>query len=249
MAVPASRQALKDYALRKLGDPVIEVNVDDIQVEDAIDDALQFFSEYHFDGVQKVYLKHQVTQSDVDNEYIDMDAIDSRVVSVLRMFEIQTHSTNLFDVSYQLSLNDFFGTFTPGTMTNYTITKQHLQMLSDILDPSKNFRFSRVTNRLYIDMDWENDVEIGNYIVIEAYTSLDPQTYPEIYSDRLLKKYVTALIKKQWGMNLIKFEGVQLPGGVAFNGSRILDEAKEEIDKIEEQVGDLYELPPDFMVG
>jgi len=106
-----------------------------------------------------------------------------------------------------------------------------------------------VTNKLHVDMDWENDVEVGNYIVIEAYTALDPQTYPEIYSDRLLKKYVTALIKKQWGMNLIKFEGIQLPGGVAFNGSRILDEAKEEIDKIEEQVGDLYELPPDFMVG
>jgi hypothetical protein len=134
-------------------------------------------------------------------------------------------------------------------MTNYTITKQNLAMISQILDPAKNFRFSRVTNKLYIDMDWENDVEVGNYIVIEAYTALDPQTYPEIYSDRLLKKYVTALIKKQWGMNLIKFEGVQLPGGVAFNGSRILDEAKEEIDKIEEQVGDLYELPPDFMVG
>jgi hypothetical protein len=134
-------------------------------------------------------------------------------------------------------------------MTNYTITKQNLAMIGQILDPAKNFRFSRVTNKLYIDMDWENDVEVGNYIVIEAYTSLNPQTYPEIYSDRLLKKYVTALIKKQWGMNLIKFEGVALPGGVSFNGGRILDEAKEEIDKIEEQVGDLYELPPDFMVG
>ena len=249
MAVPASRQALKEYSLRQLGAPVIEVNVDDIQIEDAVDDALQFFAEYHFDGVQKTFLKHVITADDVTNEYIDMDAIDSRVVSIVRMFELATHSMNMFDVSYQLALNDFFGTFTPGTMTNYTITKQNLAMIGQILDPAKNFRFSRVTNKLYIDMDWPNDVEVGNYIIIEAYTALDPQTYPEIYSDRLLKKYVTALIKKQWGMNLIKFEGVQLPGGVAFNGSRILDEAKEEIDKIEEQVGDLYELPPDFMVG
>ena len=249
MSQPTSRQSLKDYALRKLGAPVIDINVDDSQVEDCLDDALQFFAEYHFDGVQIRYHKHQITATDITNGYLDMDAIDPRVVSVIRAFEINTHTTNMFDVSYQLALNDFFGTFTPGSLTNYTITKQHLATIQQILDPEKRLRFSRVENKLYIDMDWDEDVEEGNYIIIECYTSLDPQTYTEIYNDRLLKRYLTSLVKKQWGNNLIKFEGVQLPGGAQFNGGRILDEAKEELDKIEEQVHDMYELPPDFYTG
>ena len=249
MAKPTSRQTLKDYALRRLGAPVIDINVDDSQVEDALDDALQFFAEYHFDGVEKVYLKHQVTSSDITNGYLDMDSIDSNVISVIKMFNLSVNSINMFDVSYQLALNDFFGTFTPGTLTNYTITKQHLEMLEDILDPEKNVRFSRVTNKLYGDFSWDDDLDAGDYLVIEAYSVLDPETYTEIYNDRLLKKYITALIKRAWGNNLSKFEGVQLPGGVQFNGQRILEEAMAEIEKIEEEVQDKYELPPDFMVG
>ena len=249
MAKPTSRQTLKDYALRRLGAPVIDINVDDSQVEDALDDALQFFAEYHFDGVEKVYLKHQVTSSDITNGYLDMDSIDSNVISVIKMFNLSVNSVNMFDVSYQLALNDFFGTFTPGTLTNYTITKQHLEMLEDILDPEKNVRFSRVTNKLYGDFSWDDDLDAGDYLVIEAYSVLDPETYTEIYNDRLLKKYITALIKRAWGNNLSKFEGVQLPGGVQFNGQRILEEAMAEIEKIEEEVQDKYELPPDFMVG
>ena len=249
MAKPSSRKTLKDYVLRKLGSPVIDINIDDSQLEDCLDDALQFFAEYHFDGVQLRYLKHQITSTDITNEYLDMDAIDNNVVSVVRAFEIETHSTNMFDVSYQLALNDFFGTFTTGTLTNYTITKQHLATIQQILDPAKRIRFSRVENKLYIDMDWSDDVDEGNYIIIEAYSALDPLIYTEIFNDRLLKKYVTALAKKQWGNNLIKFGGVQLPGGTEFRGDRILDEAKEEIDKIEEQVHDMYELPPDFYTG
>ena len=249
MSQPSSRQTLKDYALRRLGAPVIDINVDDSQIEDCLDDALQFFSEYHFDGVQLTYLTHAVTESDITNKYLDMDAIDSRVVSVIRAFQFESHSTNMFDVSYQLSLNDFFGTFTPGTLTNYVITKQHLASIQQILDPERRIRFSRVENKLYIDMNWSEEINVGEYMVLEVYSSLNPETYTEIYNDRLLKKYLTSLIKKQWGNNLIKFEGVQLPGGVQFNGGRILDEAKEEIDKIEEQVHDMYELPPDFYTG
>ena len=249
MAKPTSRQTLKDYALRRLGAPVIDINVDDSQMEDALDDALQFFAEYHFDGVEKVYLSHQITSTDQTNRYLDMNAIDSNVISVIRMFNLTTNSINMFDVSYQLALNDFFGTFSTGTLTNYTITKQHLEMLEDILDPEKNVRFSRVTNKLYGDFDWDNDVDAGDYLVIEAYSVLDPDTYTEIYNDRLLKRYTTALIKRAWGANLSKFEGVQLPGGVQFNGQRILEEAMAEIEKIEEEVQDKYELPPDFMMG
>tara|TARA_B100001094_G_scaffold333124_2_gene408841 strand:- start:12094 stop:12843 length:750 start_codon:yes stop_codon:yes gene_type:complete len=249
MAKPTSRQTLKDYALRRLGAPVIDINVDDSQMEDALDDALQFFAEYHFDGVEKVYLSHQITSTDQTNKYLDMNAIDSNVISVIKMFNVNTNSINMFDVSYQLALNDFFGTFSTGTLTNYTITKQHLEMLEDILDPEKNVRFSRVTNKLYGDFDWENDVDAGDYLVIEAYSVLDPETYTEIYNDRLLKRYTTALIKRAWGANLSKFEGIQLPGGVQFNGQRILEEAMSEIEKIEEEVQDKYELPPDFMMG
>ena len=249
MVALTSRQTLKEYSLRRLGHPVIEINIDDSQMEDAIDDAIQFFQEYHFDGVEVAYLKHQVTQTDIDNGYLDMEAIDSNVISVTKLFNLAVNSVNLFDVSYQLSLNDFFGTFTPGTLTNYTITKQHLEMLEDILDPEKNIRFSKVTNRLYGDFNWDDDLDVGDWLVMEAYRILSPETYTEIYNDRLLKRYVTALFKRAWGNNLSKFEGVQLPGGVQFSGQRILDESKEEIDKIEEEVHDTYELPPDFSVG
>lgn len=249
MAQPTSRQSLKDYALRRLGAPVIDINVDDQQVEDALDDALQFFAEYHFDGVLETFITHQITQTDIDNRYIDMNAIDDRVVSVVKIFNLAVHSVNMFDVSYQLALNDFFGTFTPGTLTNYTITKQHLELLQDILDPEKNFRFSRVTNRVYGDFSWNEDLNVGDYIVMQAYTALDPETYTEIYNDRLLKNYFTACVKRIWGNNLSKFTGIQLPGGVQFDGQRILSEAQEEIRQIEEEVQDRYELPPDFMVG
>lgn len=249
MATPTSRQTLKEYALRRLGHPVIEINVDDSQMEDNLDDAIQFFQEYHFDGVLQVYLKHQVTSSDITNGYIDMDAVDSNVVSVTKLFNLAVNSVNLFDVSYQLALNDFFGSFTSGTLTNYTLNKQHLDMLEDILDPEKNIRFNKVQNRLYGDFNWSDDLDSGDYLIIEAYSKLDPETYTEIYNDRLLKKYTTALFKRTWGSNLSKFEGVQLPGGIQFNGQRILDEAREEIQKIEEEVQETYELPPDFSVG
>ena len=249
MSKPSTRQQLKDYSLRRLGYPVIDINVSDAQVEDAVDDALQFFAEYHFDGVETCYLKHQVTQTDIDNEYLSMDDIDSNVISVTKMFQFDVNTVNMFDVSYQLALNDFFGTFTTGSMVNYTISKQHLQMLEDLLYPEKNVRFSKVTNKLYGDFNWSEDLNVGDYLLIEAYRLLDPETYTEIYNDRLLKQYVTQLIKRQWGANLSKFGGVQLPGGVEFNGQRILEEAMQSIEKIEEEVQDKYELPPDFSVG
>jgi|TARA_R110000824_G_scaffold58888_12_gene158803 hypothetical protein len=247
MAEPNSRSTLKEYALRRLGAPVVEINVDDAQLEDRIDDALQFFAEYHFDGVEKTYLKHQITQDDIDNEYI---TVSDSVISITKLFQFSEGTVNLFDVRYQMALNDFYGLRNPNqSMVQYSITKNHLSLIQDILSPEKSIRFSRVTNQLKIDMDWSEEVNVGDYIVAEAYTILSPETYTKIYNDRLLKRYVTEIFRRQWGSNLSKFEGIQLPGGVTFNGREIMERAQTEIDKIEENVQLMYELPPDFMVG
>ena len=250
MATPSSRQNLKDYALRRLGYPVIEINVDDSQVEDRVDDALQFFAEYHFDGVEKMYYKHQITSTDITNGYVDMDSVDSSIISVTRMFQFSESTVNMFDIRYQMALNDFYGLRSGlGNISYYDSIKRHLSLIQQWLDPEKQIRFSRVTNKLYGDFNWSEDLDAGEYLLIEAYTTLDPETYTEIYNDRLLKQYLTAQIKRQWGANLSKFENVQLPGGVSFNGTQLYEQAQQEIEKIEEEVQLKYELPPQFMVG
>lgn len=250
MATPNSRQQIKDYALRRLGAPVIEINVDDSQVEDRIDDALQFFAEYHFDGVEKMFYKHQITADNITNGYIDMDNVDSSIISVTRLFQFSDSTINMFDIRYQMALNDFYGLRSGlSNLSYYNSIKSHLSLIQQTLDPEKNIRFSRVTNRLYVDMNWSEDADEGQYLMVEAYTVLDPETYNEIYNDRLLKQYSTALIKRQWGANLSKFENVQLPGGVSFNGTQLFEQAQQEIEKIEDEVQLRYELPPHFITG
>lgn len=263
MARPQSRQDLKEYALRKLGAPVIEINVDDSQLEDRIDDAIQIFNEYHFDGVEKAYYKYLVTATDVANGYIDSNALTmadgavgpeledgSQIISVLRVFQFaQSATNNLFSVQYQLALNDVMGIRNPGSLTQYTITQQHISMMQDILDPEKRIRFSRVTNRIYLDTDWDEDVKEGRHLVFECYVSLDPEKWTEIYNDILLKKYLVASFKQQWGANLSKYQNVTLPGGLSYNGAEIYQQASAEMDTIEETLADKYELPPDFMIG
>ena len=263
MAKPASRQGLKDYALRKLGSPVIEINVDDAQIEDRVDDALQVFSEYHFDGVQKAFYKYEITSTDISNGFIDTNELvkndgaigpelesGSQIISVLRIFEFSESGTsNIFSIPYQLALNDVYGIRNPGSLTDYTITQQHIQLIQDYLDPEKAIRFSRVTNRIYMDTNWTEDVTAGNFLTIECYIALNPNTYPEIYNDILLKKYVTASIKQQWGMNLSKYQNVTLPGGLSYNGADIYQQATDEMERIEESLQDKYELPPDMMTG
>lgn len=257
MALPASRQELKDYCLRKLGAPVIEINVDDSQLEDRIDEALQLFAEYHFDGVEKRYYKYQVTQDDIDRAktdpnggYISTNPIDPSIVSIIRLFQFSESSVNMFDVRYQMALNDFYGIRTGlGSIANYDITKRHLSLLQQMLDPEKMIRFTRVTNKLYIDMNWEEDVTAGEYLVFECYSKIDPETYTEIYKDKFVLKYTTELFRYQWGANLSKYDGIQLPGGVQFNGRQIMDDARTQLDKLEEEMSLRYELPPDFMVG
>ena len=248
MATPTSRQSLKDYALRQLGAPVIDINVDDSQLEDRLDDALQFFYDFHTDGYEKVYLSHAVTAEDKTNGYLDISNINDAVTQVVRIFPLSVNTTNIFDLRYQLALNDFYGLRSGGTMTQYTITQQHISLLQQLLDPEFQFDFTRSTMRLHIHTDWD-DINVGDFIVFEAYAIIDPETFTKVYNERHLKKYVTALFKKQWGQNLSKFTGIQLPGGVEFNGNEIYSDALQEIEKLEEQMRETYEEPPNFCVG
>lgn len=257
MALPTSREELKQYCLRKLGAPVIEINVDDSQLEDRIDDTLQLFAEYHFDGVEKRYYKHAVTQEEIDRAktdlnggFISTDGIDPSIISITRLFQFSESTVNMFDVRYQIALNDFYGIRTGlGSIHQYDITKRHLSLLQQMLDPEKMIRFTRVTNKLYVDMNWEEDVDAGDFLVFECYSKIDPDTFTEIYKDKFILKYATESIRYQWGSNLSKYDGLQLPGGVQFNGRQIMDEARERLDKLEEEMSLRYELPPDFMVG
>lgn len=249
MASISTRQQLKDYALRRLGAPVIDINVDDSQLEDRLDDALQFFSDYHYDGAEKLYLSHAVTQDDIDNGYLDIKNIDDSVISVSNVFNFSTRSSNMFDLQYQMALNDWYGWHSGGSMTNYVISRQNMSMIQQILDPSKTFRFTRTTMRLYIDMKWDDEIEVGEYLAIEVWAIIDPEEHTKVYNDRLLKQYVTSLFKRQWGSNLSKFENIQLPGGVSFNGQQIFDQAHEDIQKLEEEMQLKFEEPPGFIVG
>ena len=272
MAQPQSREELKQYCLRRLGYPVIEINIDDAQVEDRIDDALQFFAEYHFDGVERCYLRKQITQEDIDQKYIDLteptladassgivaapalDPNGKSIISVIRCFQLfdTLGGTGMFDARYQIALNDLYGLRTntySDSLISYNFTRSHMQMLQDMLTPEKAVTFSRVTNRIYVDMDWQTHPVVGNYMMFEAYRVLDPSTYGEIFNDRLLKEYCTYKIQEQWGMNLSKFNNVALPGGVTLNGGEILSAARERIQDLEQQVQNKYELPPNFFVG
>ena len=244
MAVPASRQQLKDYCLRRLGSPVVDINVDNEQVEDRIDDALEYYQDYHYDGTERVFLKHELTAENIANDEIE---VPDTVIGIVNIFDIgdAVQSSNLFNVRYQIHLNDLFD-FTSTTYTPYVSAMRHIETLEEIFVGKKPIRFSRHTNKLRVDS--LVDQNVGDYLIIEAYRILDPDTYTEVWGDIWLRQYATALIKRQWGENLKKFEGMQLPGGITFNGQKIWEEATEEINKLEEQMITSYSLPvADFM--
>lgn len=247
MANPSSRQGFIDYCLRRLGHPVIEINIDDDQVEDRIDDAFQFYREYHYDAVERVYLKYQITSDDMTNKYIP---INDNIVGVDRILPFSNRSTgiNIFDVRYQILINDLYSLMSTD-LIYYSQVKTQIELINQLLVGVKPVRFNRHMNRLYIDMDWEADVEVGSFIIVECYRILDPDTYTDVYNDRFLKQYATALIKRQWGENMKKFQGVQLPGGVLLNGQQIFDEAVEELTRLEQEMQSRFELPPDMFVG
>ena len=317
MANPSTRQGLIDYCLRELGHPVLEINVDDDQLEDRIDEALQFYREFHFDAVELVYLKEQITASQIqigsinatsfiigeiitgqssgatttvhgnissnrlfvkdtngtftpgetittgssnitttltsitlgnyDNRYLELNDLVTSVIRVLP-FSSRTRGIDLFDIRYQILLNDLYS-ITSTDIIYYSQVKTQLNLINDLLVGQKPVRFNRHQNKLEIDMSWSTDVAVGEYMIVEAYRILDPNTYTDVYNDYYLKKYATALIKKQWGNNLKKFEGVQLPGGVTLNGQTIYNEAVEELEQLKEEVKTTYQLPVDFFVG
>ena len=280
MAKPTTRQELIDYCLRKLGAPVLEINVDDDQVSDLVDDALQLFNERHFDGVERMYLKYKLTQDDIDRGRADPAAgvgivtttttsVDSgsgtfsstwyensnfiqvpdSVIGVEKVFRFDnsTISSGMFSIKYQLFLNDLYQ-FNSIDLLQYSMVKSYLEDIDFLLTTDKQIRYNQRQDRLYLYIDWEAE-EAGTYLVLDCYRALDPATFAGVYNDSFLKRYLTSLIKKQWGQNLIKFRGVKLPGGLELNGREIYDDAERELDAIREKMSSEYEVPPLDLIG
>jgi len=268
MATPSTRETLKQYCLRNLGKPVIDINVDDDQVEDRIDEALQYFAQYHVDGVERMYLKYLVTADDITRMTTDASeavtensvtttykradnylVVPSSVISVINVFPLSDRANlNMFDVRYQLRLNDLYD-FSSTSIVHYQMTMQHLDFLDHILVGEKPMRFNQLSNRLYVDMDWGTDITAGEYLIFEVYRKVDPDTYTDLYDDLYLKRYLTALIKRQWGQNLSKFSGTAMLGGVTLNGPELFSSAIEEQQKLEEEIRLNYEEPPHMQQG
>jgi hypothetical protein len=247
MAVPTTRAEFKEYCLRKLGKPVIEINVDDDQVEDRIDEAIRYYWDYHFDGTEKLYYKHQLTQEDLNNEYIMLPENIIGAVSIFSIADPAVSSDDLFNIRYQIALNDLY-TLTSVSMIPYYMTMQHLGLIQEMLVGKQPIRFNRHTNKLHIDMKWST-LNVGEFLLVEAYKVIDPEVYSDAYGDRWLQNYATAKIKYQWGSNLTKFSGMQLPGGLTFNGDKIMDDAFAEIQRMEEEMISSYSLPVLDMYG
>lgn len=251
MATPTSRATLIDYCKRRLGEPVIEVNVDEDQLEDRLDEALQYYREFHSDATIRTYLKHQITADDVSNEYI---TLASNILFVSKMFPLTSsfnNSRNFFDIKYQMMLNDIADLMNfAGDLAYYEQMQQYLSLLDMKLTGSPQVDFVRKQNRLYVHGDFQDgDIKAGDYIVAEAYTIIDSSTHTAVWNDMWLKEYTTALIKQQWGANLIKFEGMQLPGGVMLNGRQLFDDATQELERLREKLRLEHEMPADFFVG
>lgn len=280
MAQPNTRQELIDYCKRKLGAPVLEINVADEQIDDLVDDAIQFFQERHFDGVYPTFFKYKLTEDDlsrgrarVDNpvglastnvstnivgtattftyyENNNFLQIPPSVVGVNKIFHYDGSNTitnNMFSVKYQLFLNDvyYWGTT---ELLSYAMVKTYLEDLDWLLTTQKQIRYNKRQDRLYLDIDWSS-VSAGDFIIIDCYAALNPNDYSKVWNDSFLKPYLTSLIKRQWGQNLIKFNGVKLPGGVELNGRQLYDDAQKEIDVLMEKMSNTYELPPYDMIG
>ena len=268
MATPSTRETLKQYCLRNLGKPVIDINVDDDQVEDRIDEALQYFAQYHVDGVERMYLKYLVTADDITRMTTDASesvtensitttykradnflVVPSSVVSVVNVFPLSDRANlNMFDVRYQLRLNDLYD-FSSTSIVHYEMTMRHLDFLDHILVGEKPMRFNQLSNRLYIDMDWGTDITAGEYLIFEVYRKVDPDTYTDLYDDIYLKRYLTSLIKRQWGQNLSKFSGTAMLGGVTLNGPELFSSAIDEQQRLEEEIRLNYEEPPHMQQG
>ena len=280
MAQPASRSDLVNYCKRQLGAPVLEINVADEQIDDLIDDALQYFHERHFDGVTQTFLKYKITQDDIDRgrgrggsnpigivtttatstvgitstfsyeETSNFIQVPPEVIGISKIFRFDGSSTktnNMFSVKYQMFLNDMYY-FGSTEILTYAMTKRYLEDLDFMLNTEKQIRFNQRQDRLYLDIDWGSVIK-GDYLVLDCYRLLNPNDFTRVWNDSFVKRYVTQLIKRQWGQNLMKFQGVKLPGGVELNGRQIYDDAQKELDSIREVMSNTYELPPLDMIG
>ena len=281
MAQPSNRAELINYCKRQLGAPVLEINIADEQVEDLVDDALQYFHERHYDGVIQTYLKYKITQDDIDrgrgkaatnpigivttttestivgtavtfsyeenSNYIQIPPAVIGISKIFRFDGANTATSNMFSVKYQLFLNDMYY-FGSTEILTYAMTKRYLEDLDFALTTEKQIRFNQRQDRLYLDIDW-NSVVVDDYLVIDCYRLLDPNDFSRVYNDFFVKKYLTALMKRQWGQNLIKFQGVKLPGGVELNGRQLYDDAEKELEVIREQMSNTYEIPPLDFIG
>ena len=282
MAQPASRTDLINYCKRQLGAPVLEINVADEQIDDLVDDALQYFQERHFDGVTQTFLKYKITQEDIDRGRArggsnnaagittstatsDIDGasvnfsfeensnylqVPPEIIGITKVFKFDGSNTvtnNMFSVKYQLFLNDIYY-FGSTEILTYAMTKRYLEDIDFALSTDKFIRFNQRQDRLYLDIDW-GSVTVDDYLIIDCYRLLDPNSYSRVWNDSFLKRYLTALIKRQWGQNLIKFQGVKLPGGIELNGRQIYDDAEKDLEVIREQMSNTYELPPYDMIG
>lgn len=281
MAQPTTRQELIDYCKRKLGAPVLEINVADEQIDDLVDDAIQLFQERHFDGVYPTFYKYKITQNDIDRgrspgnnsvvglvtttvttsivgtattfsytENSNYLQVPPNIIGVNKIFQFDGNNAitnNMFSIKYQLFLNDVYS-FGALEILSYAMVKTYLEDLDFLLNTQKQIRFNKRQDRLYLDIDW-GSISVGTYIIIDCYSTLDPNDYARIFNDSFLKPYLTSLIKRQWGQNLIKFQGVKLPGGIELNGRQIYDDGQKEIDALMEKMSNTYELPPFDMIG
>jgi hypothetical protein len=275
MAKPSTRQELIDYCLRRLGAPVLEINVDDDQIDDLVDDALQYFNERHFDGVERMYLKYQITQEDIDRgraketngtgittttgtssigtfnfyETSNYIQVPDSVIGIEKVFKFDTSSISggMFSIKYQLFLNDLYY-FNSVELLQYAMVKSYLEDIDFLLTTDKQIRFNKRQNRMYLDIDWGAQ-SAGNFIVIDCYRILNPNDFTKVYNDSFLKQYLTSLIKRQWGQNLIKFRGVKLPGGIELNGRELYDDGQRELDDLKQRMTSEYELPPYDFIG
>ena len=281
MGKPSSRQELIDYCLRQLGAPVLEVNVDDDQIEDLVDDAIQYFNERHFDGVERMYLKYKITQDDLDRgradgtegvgivtttgtstnisgygtttssfyETSNFIQVPDSVIGIEKIFKFDTSSISggMFSIKYQLFLNDLYY-FNSVELLQYSMVKSYLEDIDFLLTPERQIRFNKKQNRLYIDMDF-NSMSTDDYIVIDCFRALNPDDFTKVYNDPFVKMYLVALMKRQWGQNLIKFRGVKLPGGLELNGREIYEDGERELESIKQKMQLEYELPPFDFIG
>ena len=281
MAKPTTRKELQEYCLRKLGAPVLEINVDDDQIDDLIDDTFQYFNERHFDGVEKMYLKYKITEEDINRgkakdttgvgivttsatstnisgygtttsnwyETSNFIQVPDSVIGIEKVFKFDTSSISgsMFSIKYQLFLNDLYY-FNSVELLQYAMTKTYLEDIDFLLTTDKQIRFNQRQDRLYLDIDWAS-LDEGDWLVMDCYRLLNPNDFTRVWNDSFLKPYTTALIKRQWGQNLMKFQGVKLPGGVELNGRQIFDDGEKELERIREMMSNTYELPPLDMIG